>query len=149
MLAPVESVGYREDVDTTAGRAAGEVPHQRAGTSVRVVRPLTADEREVLRAVVVAGAPEGDELRAALLAQVDAAQVTGPSCPCGCASIGLVVARAEAPPAAVAELSADAVDGDDAVGFRVLLSEGYLDDVEFYGYGDTDSTTWPRPDLIR
>lgn len=107
------------------------------------MRPLTADERQVLRAVVAAGAPKDEALRSALLAQVEVAQATGLSCTCGCASLGIVVNRADAPPASLPELSADAIDGDYAVGFRVLLSEGYLDDVEFYGYGDRDNTTWP------
>lgn len=113
------------------------------------MRPLTATEREVLRAVVLAGAPEDKPLRASLLAQVEAAQVTGPSCICGCASVGLAVDRADAPPACIAELSVDAIDGEYAAGFRVLLADGYLDDVEFYGYGDTDDTSWPSADLIR
>lgn len=113
------------------------------------MRPLTAAEREVLRAVVLAGAPRDEALRAALLAQVDAAQVTGPSCTCGCASVGLVVERADAPPASLSELSADAVDGEYAVGFRLLFADGYLDDVEVHGYGDTDAAAWPPADLIR
>ncbi len=113
------------------------------------MRSLTAEEREVLRAVVLAGAPEVEPLRAALLAQVEHAQVTGPSCTCGCASVGLEVDRGAAPPARIAELSADAIDGEYAVGFRVLLADGYLDDVEFYGYGDTPNTAWPRAELIR
>ena len=112
------------------------------------MRPLTADEREVLRAVVVAGAPNDERLRAALLAQVEVAQVTGLSCTCGCASVGLAVDPADAPAAPLAELSADAVDGEWAVGFRVLLRDGYLDDVEFYGYGDTPNTSWPPAELI-
>ncbi len=37
-------------------------------------------------------------LRAALLAQIDAARVTGPSCTCGCAPLALAVDRASAPP---------------------------------------------------
>lgn len=103
----------------------------------------------MLRAIVLSGAPEDAPLRDALLAQVDAAQVTGPSCTCGCASVGLTVDRGEAPPALLAELSADAVEGDHGVGFRVTLADGYLDDVEVLGYGDTDATTWPPPDLIQ
>ena len=113
------------------------------------MRALTATERDVLRAVVRAGAPEDEAVRTALLAQVEVAQVSGASCACGCASLGLTVAPADAPVAALAELSADAVDGDYAVGFRVLLADGYLKDVEFYGYGDTDHATWPPADLIR
>ena len=113
------------------------------------MRPLTPGEREVLRAVVVAGAPKDERLLAALLAQVEAAQVTGPSCTCGCASVGVTVNPADAPPAPLAELSADAVEGDWAVGFRVLLRDGYLDDVEFYGYGDTHNSAWPPAELIR
>ena len=113
------------------------------------MRSLSTEERAVLRAVVLAGAPDDEPLRAALLAQVEAAQVTGPSCTCGCASVGLDVDRLAALPARLAELSADAIDGEYAVGFRVLLADGYLDDVEFYGYGDTPNTTWPAPGLIR
>ena len=113
------------------------------------MRSLTPEEREVLRAVVRAGAPEDELLRAALLAQVDAAQVTGPSCTCGCASVGLDVDRTAALPAELVEFSADAMDGEYAVGFRVLLADGYLDDVEFFGYGDTPNATWPEADLIR
>jgi hypothetical protein len=113
------------------------------------MRPLTAAERQVLRAVVLAGAPQDEHLRASLLAQVDVAQVIGPSCTCGCTSVALRVDHSDAPPASLAELSADAVDGDYAAGFRVLLADGYLDDVEFYGYGDTDSASWPPADLIR
>jgi hypothetical protein len=112
------------------------------------MRHLTAAEREVLRAVVLAGARRDEPLRAALLAQVAAAQVTGPSCTCGCASVGLVVQRDDAPPASVTELSADAAEGDWAVGFRLLLVDGYLDDVEFYGYGDADDTVWPAAHLV-
>ncbi len=113
------------------------------------MRPLTAAERQVLRAVVLAGAPQDERLRASLLAQVEVARVTGPSCTCGCASVGLAVDRADAPPASLEELFADAIDGDYAAGFRVLLADGYLDDVEFYGYGDTDNASWPPADLIR
>lgn len=119
------------------------------GSSVPWMRSTTAAEREVLRAIVLAGAPEDEPLRAALLAQVQAARVTGPSCACGCASVGLTVDRDDAPPALLSELSADAVEGDCGVGFRVLLADGYLDDVEIFGYGDTDATTWPPPDLLR
>lgn len=114
-----------------------------------LVRHLTTDEREVLRAVLLAGAPEDERLRAALLAQVDATAVAGPSCDCGCASLALTVDRAAAPPAPVSEVSADALNGDAAVGFRVKLVDGYLNDVEFYSYGDADDTAWPAAHLIR
>lgn len=113
------------------------------------MRRLTAAEREVLRAVVLAGAPKDDGAQAALLAQVDAAQVTGPSCTCGCASIGLSVDRAAALPADLSEFGADAVEDDYAAGFRIALVDGYLDDVEFYGYGDSDNSVWPPAELIR
>lgn len=99
--------------------------------------------------MVLAGAPRDEALRAALLSQVDAAKVTGPSCTCGCASVGLAVERADAPPASLPEMSADAVDGDYAAGFRLLLADGYLVDAEFHGYGDTDDSVWPSADLVR
>lgn len=113
------------------------------------MRSLTGCEREVLVAVVRARAPEDDDLQAALLAQVEAAQVTGPSCPCGCASLGLLVDRAAAPGVDLPELSADAQDGDYLVGLRLLLLDGYLADVEIFGYGDSDDSTWPEARLVR
>ena len=112
------------------------------------MRPLSDHEDAVLRAIVLGDAPD-DAARAALLSQLDAAQVTGPSCTCGCASVGLYVDRAATPPAGVRELNADAVQGDYAVGFRILLDAGYLDDVEFFGYGESDHSVWPPLELLR
>ena len=50
-----------------------------AAHSVDDMRPLTTAERRVLRAVVLAGAPDDEPVRAALLAQLAVAQVTGAS----------------------------------------------------------------------
>lgn len=114
------------------------------------VRPLTAQEREVLRAVVLSAVRQDAlSVRAALLAQVDAAQVIGPSCPCGCASLAVAVDRSAAPPVALPRLEADAVVDDETVGFIVWLDDGYLVDVEIFGYGDADDSVWPPATLIR
>ncbi len=107
------------------------------------MRRLTDDERAVLRAVVLAGAPNDDALRAALLRQVGTARATGPSCTCGCASLGLTVDRACAPSVSIREFSADALDAVEPAGFRVLVRDGYMVDVEVYGYGDAVPSSWP------
>jgi len=103
----------------------------------------------VLRAVVLVGAPADETLRAALLAQVQVAQVMGLSCTCGCASYALAVDRQEAPPALVGEVSGDAHNGEEGVGFRVLLADGYLVDVEIHGFGDNDASVWPAATIVR
>lgn len=116
--------------------------------SLRLVRPLTSEERAVLRAVVLAEAPQDECTRSALLAQVDAAQVAGSSCPCGCASVAVQVDRGSAPRALARELHATASRGDEVVGFRVVLEDGYLADVEIFGFGDADDTSWPHAHAV-
>ena len=74
--------------------------------------------------------------------------MTGPGCTCGCASVGLALEGTDAPPARLKELSANAVEGSYAVGFRLLLTDDCLNDVKSYGYGDSDNTTWPPAALI-
>jgi hypothetical protein len=104
-------------------------------------RFLTAQERDVLRAVVAVDVPHPAAV-AGLEAQIAVARVTGISCKCGCPSYALVVAKDSALPVALSEFGADYGD-ESGGGFRVTLNDGYLADVEVYWYGDEPPTRWP------
>ncbi len=52
-------------------------------------------------------------------------------------------------PALVGEVSGDAHNGEEGVGFRVLLADGYLVDVEIHGFGDNDASVWPAATIVR
>ena len=109
-------------------------------------RRLTLEEQDVLIAVVDADVPDlttADAVRA----QIRVATVTGVSCQCGCPSYSLVVARDLAPPAPLTEINAGYGD-EDGGGFRVLLDDGYLCDVEIYWYGDKVPSEWPAAEQV-
>lgn len=109
-------------------------------------RFLTAQEREVLRAVLAVDVPHPVAV-AGLEAQIAVARVTGISCKCGCPSYALAVAEDSAPPVALSEFSADYGD-EGGGGFRVTLNDGYLADVEVYWYGDEPPTRWPSASQV-
>ena len=81
--------------------------------------------------------------------QLDHVRVTGPSCKCGCSSVGLAVDREKVPPATVGERVPTDGFGRDSqgneVGVLLHVIDGYMNDLEFYPTSDADR--FGRPTL--
>jgi len=112
-------------------------------------RPLHPSERATLLAVLEAADFDG---RDALVAQVDSARVVA-RCPCGCATVDLVV-DPDAPPApteaSIVPNGAAVLgeDGDEIGGVLVLVDAGRLATLEVYSYGDPIAA-FPPTDRLR
>lgn len=109
-------------------------------------RPLTADERSLVRWLLEHGTPEG--LR--LLPQLDHAEVAPWRRPCGCASINFVIAG-HAPPSGGMNVAADFVygDGEETKGVFVWDTAGVLAGLEVWAVANDAPRTLPSPEELR
>ncbi|MGH2573737.1 MAG: hypothetical protein ACRDGU_09735 [Actinomycetota bacterium] len=113
-----------------------------------MTRALLPEERAILAFLLSKQFPGREEL----LVQLEHTRVTGPSCNCGCDSIGLVVDRT-VPPAPVDErVPTDAFGRDSAgaeVGALLHVIDGYMDDLEFYSVSDAQQFGRPTLDSLQ
>lgn len=105
-------------------------------------RPLSSQERALLDLLLTREFPGRD----ALVEQAKTARWGGPGCGCGCPSYLLEVDRTL--PAALVEerMVSDAhgcEPGGNPVGILLFVDDGYLREVEVYGYEDFDWTGLP------
>jgi hypothetical protein len=100
-------------------------------------RALLEEERSILDFLLSKEFAGRDELRQ----QLEHVLVTGPSCNCGCESVGLAVDRV-VPPAPVVDQVPTEAFGRDAqgaeVGVLLFVVDGYMDDLEFHSADDVD-----------
>src|SRR4051812_43182908 len=90
--------------------------------------------------------------RDVLVAQATTARTEGSSCGCGCASFSLVPDRtlSAAPSAERPAVEAHGTDsGGKDVGILLWTKEGYLSEVEVFGYDDAPFAGVPAPDALR
>lgn len=109
--------------------------------------PRAPDEAE--RRIINFLLSSDDPAVAPLRRQATTAQVVA-KCPCGCASIDLLVDRAtEASPiGAFATINADSTDRDDPDHLHTLIAfirDGYLQSIEIVYYNDSPPATFPAP----
>ena len=122
--------------------------HKGTSRAGRSPRKLTAAERDALVAVLTHADFQG---RDALLEQVNAARVVG-GCDCGCASVDLAVE--DAPPSdSVAypipnEATVLDMDGHAIGGVLVSERDGYLAQLEVYGYANDPISPFPPVDRL-
>ena len=96
-----------------------------------MTRPLTPGEKLLIRWMLEHGTSEAP----ALLTQLDQAQVTSFQCPCGCASIELIVNGLPEPSGAMGVVADFTFGtGNDLSGIFVYEKGGVLAGVEVSGY---------------
>jgi hypothetical protein len=106
-------------------------------------RPLTEQERRLLRWMLEHGKPEA----LAYIPQLVHAQVTPWRCPCGCASFNLSIEGQPAPDGGM-RLLADFLFGEDA-GTFVFHQSGVLGGLEIYGFVGDAPRRLPTPEELR
>ncbi|HLW66997.1 MAG TPA: hypothetical protein VKS79_16910 [Gemmataceae bacterium] len=109
-------------------------------------RQLTDHERRLVRWMLEHGSPEA----AALLPQLELAEVTPWRCPCGCASINFQIrGNPEAPPGV--HPIADYLFGEDDMVSGIFLyeSKGILSGLEVYGLAGEAPKSLPEPEVLR
>lgn len=111
-------------------------------------RPLTPQEATTIRALLEHETfPGRDEL----LDQVPLARVVG-RCGCGCATVELAVDRSPADAAVSHPIPTEATvldeDGDGIGGMLLFASDGCLDQLEVYSYGDDSIRSLPPLDRL-
>jgi hypothetical protein len=108
-----------------------------------MTRPLVPEERQILNFLLTKGFLGRDQL----LTQLGHVRVAGPSCSCGCDSVGLIVDET-VPPAPVQERVPTEAFGRDSrgsvVGVLLHVVDGYMVDLEFYS---ADADQFGRPTL--
>jgi hypothetical protein len=113
-----------------------------------VVRELTEAERTLLDFLLTKQFP-GHE---ALALQAETVRTGGSSCECGCPSFSLVPNRS-LPAAELPERMASEAHGFDPggnnVGVLLFTDEGYLDDVEVFGYEGSEFAGLPDPSVLK
>jgi hypothetical protein len=114
------------------------------------IRPLSDDERALIEFLLSSDANPG---AAELRRQAATVRTTGSSCDCGCPSFGLTADRA-VPAAPVDERVVAEAHGHDpggnAVGVLLFVTEdGYLDDLEVFGYDTSDFAGLPLPESLK
>ena len=116
------------------------------------IRPLSDDERALLEFLLSCDTRPG---AAELRRQAATVRTTGSSCDCGCPSFGLAVDRAvpsvPVDEGVVAETETLGHNpGGNAVGVLLFVSEdGYLDDLEVFGYDTSDFAGLPLPASLK
>jgi hypothetical protein len=113
-----------------------------------MTRPLAQEERLILEFLLSKPFPGRDQL----LRQLDHVRVTGPSCSCGCDSVGLAVDRNVAPAPVEERVPTDAFGRDpegNEVGVLLHVVDGYLDDLEFYSTADVARFGRPTLESLR
>lgn len=109
-------------------------------------RPLTTQERGLLRWMLEHGGPEA----AAFLPQVDVAEATLWKCACGCASFNMRVrGLSEAPPGCHPIADFLFGEGESLCGAFVFEQGGILSGLEVYGFGVDAPKTLPDPAVLR
>ena len=96
-----------------------------------MARAIKPEEWEILEFLLTKRFQGRDELRR----QLDGVRVTGPSCGCGCDSVGLSVDRSFAPAPVEERVPTDAFGrdpGGNVVGVMLHVIDGYMVDLEFY-----------------
>jgi hypothetical protein len=109
-------------------------------------RPLTDDERELARYMLMRGGSEA----MLFLVQLEQAEVTPWRCPCGCASINFQIkGRPKADPGV--HILGDFVCGpeDSPSGIFVFESGGILSGIEVYGLAGDAPKLLPAPSELR
>jgi hypothetical protein len=111
-------------------------------------RPLTNDELALLELLLTREFPGRD----ALVEQAKTARWGGPGCTCGCPSYLLEVHRT-LPAAAVEERMVSDAHGNEPggnfVGILLFVEDGYLSEVEVYGYEDFAWAGLPLLDTVK
>jgi hypothetical protein len=109
-------------------------------------RPLTTDERRLVQWMLEQSGPGGLEF----LRQLELACVSSWHCPCGCASINLIV-DGQPPPSGNVHPLADFVfgEGDGVSGIFVFERGGVLAGVEVYGLAGDAPKSLPPPTSLR
>lgn len=113
-----------------------------------MTRPLMHEERLILKFLLSKPFPGRDQL----LEQMDHVQVTGPSCNCGCESVGLAVDRKVTPASVEERVPTDAFGRDsegNEVGVLLHVIDGYMDDLEFYSTSDPDRFGRPTQESLQ
>ena len=112
---------------------------------IRVDRPLTDEERSLIRWILKHGEPEA----AGFLEQLDRARVIG-LCPCGCASIDFTIDGLPTPPPGVHVLG-DFIHGDESnlAGVFVFEAGGILKGLEVYGLAVEHPRELPKSSELR
>ena len=109
-------------------------------------RPLTSDERQLIRSMLEHGSPEAQ----AFLSQLEKAKATPWQCRCGCASINLAIDNLPEPSGGL-HILADFVFGSDAdlSGVFVFERSGLLAGLEVYGLAGEAPKKLPPFDALR
>jgi hypothetical protein len=111
-------------------------------------RPLNAAERRLLDFLLSADFAGRD----ALLEQAATVRTRGSSCDCGCPSFFLDPDRATEPAAVQDTVPVDAhgIDpGGNSVGVLLFVTNGYLSEVEVFGWEGSDFAGLPAPDDLK
>src|SRR3954447_8820071 len=134
----------------SSGATASDEKHQSAGYCEGVsLRSLSGDERALLDFLLSADFTGRDQLRE----QAVSVQTAGSSCDCGCPSFYLNPDR-QLPPAQVDEPVPVEAHGHDPgghlVGVMLFVDEdGYLADIEVFGYESSEFSGIPSPDSLK
>ena len=109
-------------------------------------RPLTDAERYLARWMLEQGTAEAKQY----IAQLDAAEVTSWTCPCGCASVKFQI-RGHAKPLPGVYVLGDFVtgEGDHQSGAFIYSTSGLLSGIEVYGLANEAPRVLPRPEDLR
>ena len=109
-------------------------------------RPLTAEERALARWMLENGTTEAH----GYLAQLELADATAWTCPCGCASFNFrVKGQPEAPPGVHILGHYLLGSGDNLSGAFIYASAGMLSGVEVYGMACDAPRVLPLPEELR
>ena len=109
-------------------------------------RPLTADEKQLIRWMLEHGNPQAQPF----LPQLEKAKATSWRCPCGCASINLLIDSSPEPSGGL-HILADFIFGSDAdlSGVFVFEKSGVLAGLEVYGLASEAPKILPLPGALR
>jgi hypothetical protein len=109
-------------------------------------RSLTEAERQLALWMLEHGTAEAKRY----LAQLDLAEVTSWTCPCGCASINFQIKGHAEPPPGVHILGDFLIgEGDDLSGAFIYSSNGLLSGIEFYSLAGDALRQLPLPVALR
>jgi hypothetical protein len=109
-------------------------------------RPLTDAERYLVRWMLEHGTAEARQY----IRQLDEAEITPRTCPCGCASVVFQIRGHNEPPPGVHVLG-DFVtgEGDDLSGAFIYSKDGLLRGIEVYGLASEAPRVLPKPEDLR
>ncbi|HEX7653542.1 MAG TPA: hypothetical protein VF607_08550 [Verrucomicrobiae bacterium] len=109
-------------------------------------RPLTAAENELIRWMLLHGAPNA----ANYLPQLEKAQVSPNRCPCGCGSIDFIIAGMPEPTGGINRI-ADFIFEEEGnlSGIFVFEQNGILGGLELYGLDSDAPKVLPTKEMLR